>query len=612
MRLSRQLEEALTERVTGFSKSGERFSVPTPKEMGFKAPKTPVGKLPTGKFHLTKSVVKRLREDYLTLMKSGKKVKNQDEAEEWNAAVARFDGLLSRFKNEIELYLEKLEWRADYDSATDEDRRIAKEASEWKRKIGRIQDFYLNPPVKSFAFYGRQDGASKEQLFQHFKHEFPAWDASTKRRARIAWRWLDDLTAWAADKSGVRGAGGKPVVLSRPERRNVRIEGFNISTIGEMDPAHIARLKEALKVYRRRAQKYLPALLKYKLPFEVESETGAGKSIIANAYYGRDRVVITPWGLSGRSVDDLVRTIAHEMGHHLQGRVSQKNWLLWYDYWQGGKKPIDLRKVLAMQKPGESDRDFGNRLKKVDPVLHMRLSQLNYRAGFSVPMMKAEIERGKPVFMASQRMPSAYAATLADEGFAEVIGHLVAYGPRTIPRETLAFLKRIIPGARVESLSGQLEEAILAEKAKGKIRASKIQYIHFTDAKGALGMVKEKKIWQSDYAAPAVYAVAVGGSYSPGVQLSKMGRAPKGRDVAILFTTDEFPDVLNPEEVLWYKKEIRVKTAKIIPTARAIRLLDDSLVVDDTLKVIPAHPSTFDWEAGRVRTPERKPVGRVV
>jgi hypothetical protein len=90
MRLSRQLEEVLTERVTGFSKSGERFSVPTPKEMGFKAPKTLVGKLPTGKFHLTKSVVKRLREDYLALMKSGKKVKNQDEAE----AIKLLDGSL--------------------------------------------------------------------------------------------------------------------------------------------------------------------------------------------------------------------------------------------------------------------------------------------------------------------------------------------------------------------------------------------------------------------------------------------------------------------------------------------------------------------------------------
>lgn len=163
-------------------------------------------------------------------------------------------------------------------------------------------------------------------------------------------------------------------------------------------------------------------------------------------------------------------------------------------------------------------------------------------------------------------------------------------------------------------LSMQLKEALTerSEKAKGKIRASKLQYVHFTDAKGALGMVKQKKIWQSDYAAPAVYAVAVGGSYSPGVQLSKLGRAPRGRDVAILFTTNEFPDVLNPEEVLWHKREIRVKTAKIIPASRAIRLLDDSLVTDDTLRGVPAHPSTFDWDKGRVRSGERKPVGRPV
>lgn len=162
-------------------------------------------------------------------------------------------------------------------------------------------------------------------------------------------------------------------------------------------------------------------------------------------------------------------------------------------------------------------------------------------------------------------------------------------------------------------LSRQLDGALTerSERAKGKIRASKIQYLHFTDAKGALGMVKEKKIWKSDYAAPAVYAVAVGGAYSPGVQLSKMGRAPRGRDVAILFTTDEFPDVLHPEEVLWHKKEIRVKSARIIPVARAIKLLDGSLVSDDTLRGVPAHPSDFDWETGRVRKKERRSVGHV-
>lgn len=143
-----------------------------------------------------------------------------------------------------------------------------------------------------------------------------------------------------------------------------------------------------------------------------------------------------------------------------------------------------------------------------------------------------------------------------------------------------------------------------------KVRASKLRYIHFTDAEGALGMVKEKRIWQSDFAAPAVYAVAVGGTFVPGVQQTRHGRASK-RDVAILFTTDEFPDVLNPEEVLWHKDAIRVKSAKIIPVWKARKMLDGSMVKDDTLTGVPAHPSTFDWDKGRVRSGESVPVARV-
>ena len=143
-----------------------------------------------------------------------------------------------------------------------------------------------------------------------------------------------------------------------------------------------------------------------------------------------------------------------------------------------------------------------------------------------------------------------------------------------------------------------------------KIRASKLRYIHFTDAEGALGMVKEKRIWQSSDAGHAVYAVAVGGSFVSGVQQTKMGRAKK-RDVAVLFTTNEFPDVLYPEEVLWHKPSIKTTSIKIIPVWKARTMLDGSLVKDDTLTGIPAHPSTMDWEHGRVRGGKVLPVARV-
>lgn len=48
-----------------------------------------------------------------------------------------------------------------------------------------------------------------------------------------------------------------------------------------------------------------------------------------------------------------------------------------------------------------------------------------------------------------------------------------------------------------------------------KVRASKLRYIHFTDAKGALGIVKEKRIWHSDYAAHRKTDMYMGRHFDP-------------------------------------------------------------------------------------------------
>lgn len=144
-----------------------------------------------------------------------------------------------------------------------------------------------------------------------------------------------------------------------------------------------------------------------------------------------------------------------------------------------------------------------------------------------------------------------------------------------------------------------LLEAALTEK-KGRIRPQKLRYLHFTDEAGALAMIKEKKLLASSFIS-GVYAIAVGGASVPGVQQTKLGRA-KHRKVAILFTTDELPDSVFPEEVVWSKPSIRLRTARLIPTKRALAMLDGSKVVRDpelgpgydTIAGIPRHPTRPD------------------
>jgi hypothetical protein len=113
-----------------------------------------------------------------------------------------------------------------------------------------------------------------------------------------------------------------------------------------------------------------------------------------------------------------------------------------------------------------------------------------------------------------------------------------------------------------------------------------MKYIHFTSNQDADKIIRDGKLNESSIIVNAIYAVAVGGEFSPSVQLTGFGRV-KNRDVAILFETDLLPDVAFPEEVIWHLKELSIKNASIISIDQARSLLDGSIPVneDDLLQI---------------------------
>jgi len=128
-------------------------------------------------------------------------------------------------------------------------------------------------------------------------------------------------------------------------------------------------------------------------------------------------------------------------------------------------------------------------------------------------------------------------------------------------------------------------------------------------------MLTKKEIWQSNWAEEAVYAVAVGGEYNANTQRHKLGRATE-RDVAVLFTTNEFPDVLKPWQVLWHKPAIKTTSIKIIPMSQALKMLDGSLVKGRRKRTfltgVPQHPAEMDWQKGQmVRSDQKVTVARM-
>lgn len=99
-------------------------------------------------------------------------------------------------------------------------------------------------------------------------------------------------------------------------------------------------------------------------------------------------------------------------------------------------------------------------------------------------------------------------------------------------------------------------------------------YLHFTSEADAKAIVASGELWECSFVS-GVYAVAVGGELVPGVQATKLGRA-KDRTFAVVFTTEEAPACVFPEEVIWRTKSLKIQ-GFVVPAAEAQALLKVSL-----------------------------------
>lgn len=136
-------------------------------------------------------------------------------------------------------------------------------------------------------------------------------------------------------------------------------------------------------------------------------------------------------------------------------------------------------------------------------------------------------------------------------------------------------------------------------------------FLHFTDAAGAEGIIGSGRLEAAGSPFPsAVFAVAVGGAWVPGVQRSKLGRA-QNRDYALLFSTPLLPDLVHSEEAVWHLPHTPANVSEVFDLTdskelgRVQELLDGSVGVDgetDLLRV-PHHPAFSVW-GDWVRMPE--------
>lgn len=246
------------------------------------------------------------------------------------------------------------------------------------------------------------------------------------------------------------------------------VEGFHLILV-EYDAEEPKQVKafeimrEALKLYRRRARETLPLLLKLELPFRVDFS--AKHSLFGMAgNYGGTSIDINPY--SPQDPKTLSKTLAHEMGHHVY-RV----WLTEQQrsFWRGALAKdwteLDLTDVLAAWKSRPAYwAAFEVDLQKTDPILYLQLSGAhNYSKvipkelqdeGWSVENLERYLSNGGKRKIRVPASPiTGYAVANPEEAFCEAVAMLVAYGPRAVLPLVRSWLGIILEG-QVKLASG--------------------------------------------------------------------------------------------------------------------------------------------------------------
>jgi len=277
------------------------------------------------------------------------------------------------------------------------------------------------------------------------------WAARARSKARATWKYLTDLGNWAAESGG----GGEAIALTTTQDERVSLEGFSLLFRGFDDAGsnqeYLEALKAALAKYKQKARKHLPLLLKKQLPFVVNWSWAKDHGSAAATYNG-DHIEITPWGLTSNT-DNMVRTLAHEMGHHLYDILGREKQHFWESALRGDYKKLDLRHAVKVMKSVGASTTISDKLAQKDPILYLQLGTLLNHHGYkgldlfglkSIEEYLADPENS-PIVIVPASPISAYAGTSASEAFCEAVGHLVAYGKNRLPDKVLGWMKIMLP-----------------------------------------------------------------------------------------------------------------------------------------------------------------------
>ena len=386
--------------------------------------------------------IQKFRKEFLMLVGNAKRIENYAMAKQWS-------GYVKKWRNDFEEYLykylikdlENLKWRK---TITEDmwkywDKKIREET--WSFVI----DFSV-PISDADGYY------SEERRFANFQSDLPKWKRRIEQKARAAWAVLADFVQWYDN------ATQSKLVVEVPVPVQTEMEGFAVTLVGDDSvkdaPLYVERFKRGLKLYKQRAAKVYPWLLHNQLPLvlDFKGDIGTGgeykfRYIWINGY------------LSG-TPDNIVHTLAHEMGHHRYDTIGYAAQDFWRKMLSGDLGDVDLRDVVKTYSDGEWVFD-NKKMKMQDPLLYNQMMALTQYSGAGSQLksmdkivdIKNYLEKGgEPIIKVHAHQISGYANKNDAEAFCEALGLLVAYGPNSLSDVVLDWLRTILPDSRTASM----------------------------------------------------------------------------------------------------------------------------------------------------------------
>jgi len=387
------------------------------------------------------SDIDKFRDDFLVLMKNVKLLSPDDKE-----TAEEFKQIANRYTVQLRGYLQSLL------KAMEE----KKTSFDLNQKHPKFYP-YVSRVWAQVPFYVKQSKVVWSFLHElqdlYYGDALSSWASRTKRKARAAWKWFETVLSFI-DERRTSGGTEDDLKMQVLEEELVSTAGFDVQLVGYEDTeSHqkwLGILRSALRVFKEKANKVVPWIVEYALPFRVEFSFERGSSAGAYGYSGTyeyDHINVYPWSFG--DVNKVVHTLAHEMGHHMFRSMSAEHVKEFTELMKGNEE-WDLMELVLLYDANaeESELAFEQRIKSQYPDIYYKwMAAANKYEGYNFHFIQKVVEYlqggGDPKVNIPSKIVTPYGTKNPEEAFCETVGMLVAYGSRTVDEEVRELFKKL-------------------------------------------------------------------------------------------------------------------------------------------------------------------------